>query len=1051
MRYWPLVTTIAFVITISTAISAEEGRAGATPTVEANADSYGGAYTPAELAALDKALWTQNLTRTDLKFDKDFGKGHECFPIVREMMADPLRIGPHIDHQFSLFAPIKDRWYLRDITQAALGLTPNWWFKSETEPWPQANVWAASGPAPLDAPGLEGVKSAAMQIISRPSMGGPSELTTSEFRNWFLHAMAWHPVDSAGAAIEDVEASSKDNFELASQLNWKPLASGTANLMAETTRFFREGRFSTDYFPNDAPLVIDTEGGRICLGTPNDDTYTGDFAVLIDPGGNDTYKNCRIGAAYGKATPELGEGRVGYFVDLGGDDFYDCGDVDITLGAALLGVAAFYDLGGGNDRYYAGSVSLGAAIGGVATFYDDDGSDYYSGKVYTQGAAGFGIAVMCDDSVGEPPVIPSDIETPDPIDMAAMDNDHYTAWCEAQGFARTRGIAICTNARGNEVYHAGGVYLDAPLFTDRYASFSQGFAIGERQIDYAGGIALLADYDGNDRYLGDVYNQGVGYWYSAGFLYDGGGNDHYEMTQYGQGSGIHLAVGGLIDEAGSDTYIMNNGLGQGGSHDYAASVFMDRGGDDRYFGSTSCNGCGLTNSVGLFFDRGGNDVYAGKRDALNTGRPARGFGSIGVLVDLGGTDDYLGRMRDDSLWAQPQYGMGLDVGEVFGPLVGILPEEKREGAAANAAGFDKPSEGLKLPDVFSYEGPLTQQVFDELWELAIRWEVGDNRVIVPEARKKLVSFGADVLPLVAARMGDVDTGLALRAQVDVIKGVLAALKEHGGEPAPAQLAAELYNFEIENASAEVLSATAAVYAILATQLVSGEDARIRNALQIIAELKLTDMGETLAALLDSPDPAVKRRAVSVIGQIGSHAADEKLLALLDDATAYEPRLKDEKLLKVVVESAISLELDLPHNTVLHSLLEHESFAVRDTLVQQLALHQGAYGEKLHLLAALYSGIEPVQSRRLRSIARVYLAAQSLPPAMGSLTSADEVAHALSVLFHVEDAGVRSDAHMLAQHWLRLSADQPEVQQRINKIVASATALTPIDTVLNIAP
>src|SRR5689334_6933016 len=61
-------------------------------------DEYGGAYTPAELAALDKALWTQNLTRTDLNFDKDFGKGYACFPVVREMMADPLSIGQHTSH-----------------------------------------------------------------------------------------------------------------------------------------------------------------------------------------------------------------------------------------------------------------------------------------------------------------------------------------------------------------------------------------------------------------------------------------------------------------------------------------------------------------------------------------------------------------------------------------------------------------------------------------------------------------------------------------------------------------------------------------------------------------------------------------------------------------------------------------------------------------------------------------------------------------------------------------------------------------------------------------
>ena len=54
-------------------------------------------YTPEELAAIDRALWAANLTRDDLKFRKDYTKGHECFPWVRDMMADPLSIAPDMD------------------------------------------------------------------------------------------------------------------------------------------------------------------------------------------------------------------------------------------------------------------------------------------------------------------------------------------------------------------------------------------------------------------------------------------------------------------------------------------------------------------------------------------------------------------------------------------------------------------------------------------------------------------------------------------------------------------------------------------------------------------------------------------------------------------------------------------------------------------------------------------------------------------------------------------------------------------------------------------
>src|SRR5688572_15369465 len=99
MRQLPFAIWLSVLLLLlaCTSTLAEEGRAGATPTVADDSDFYGGAYTPAELAALDKALWSENLTRTDLNFDKDFGKGCEYFPIVREMMADPLLIAPVLD------------------------------------------------------------------------------------------------------------------------------------------------------------------------------------------------------------------------------------------------------------------------------------------------------------------------------------------------------------------------------------------------------------------------------------------------------------------------------------------------------------------------------------------------------------------------------------------------------------------------------------------------------------------------------------------------------------------------------------------------------------------------------------------------------------------------------------------------------------------------------------------------------------------------------------------------------------------------------------------
>ena len=203
-------------------------------------------------------------------------------------------------------------------------------------------------------------------------------------------AVCWH--DVIGSPYTQEQKSTWDDeikkqppdylFSMASKIDFASLASDYMRLCPDPRGWL--DKLPKDIWPT-KQIIVDTPHGRVGIGTLGDDEWTGDFTILIDPGGNDHYKNCRIGAAYGT------EGaRYGYFVDLGGNDFYDCADTDVTLGAAILGVAAFYDLGQGNDRYCGGSCILGASMGGIATFYDDGGSDQYDGKVYTEGAAGFG-------------------------------------------------------------------------------------------------------------------------------------------------------------------------------------------------------------------------------------------------------------------------------------------------------------------------------------------------------------------------------------------------------------------------------------------------------------------------------------------------------------------------------------------------------------------------------------------------------------------------------------------------------------------------------------
>jgi HEAT repeats len=487
------------------------------------------------------------------------------------------------------------------------------------------------------------------------------------------------------------------------------------------------------------------------------------------------------------------------------------------------------------------------------------------------------------------------------------------------------------------------------------------------------------------------------------------------MTQYGQGSGIHLAVGGLIDEAGSDTYIMHNGLGQSGSHDFAASLLMDKAGNDRYLGNTSCNGCGLTNSVGLFFDRSGDDLYAARDDSgINAGRSARGFGSLGVFVDLGGADSYLGKMDDAALWQRTTYGIGLD----YDPekMAALLPGSGGDSPPTGPGdGFDKPTADLQMPDEVRYEGALTQEIFDKLWEIAIRWEVGDNRAIVPEARKRLIAFGPAVLPYIEVKMDDPNS-LAVRGYVDVFKAFAykpvppasdGSAPVSGRSPDGAQERAPSPPPEPEHAETLPL-----IEALLTRQLQSGEDARRLAALSVVNELKIKGVAPALTAMIDDPDIGMRRRAIAALGAVGSAAANDKLTALLDPAT-------DEALTKVSIETLCTLKADCYGK--LRLLLGSPSFTVRDVLENQLVAQWAAYGPAVaddYLLA--FGGSESERQgfdvRAKRTLLRVMLRVPEMPD--------EAMIDALYGGMGDKDWGVVADTVELARYWSGLCLDDP---------------------------
>ena len=418
-------------------------------------------------------------------------------------------------------------------------------------------------------------------------------------------------------------------------------SAGTLLLAVDTFLRLRPAAGPGGPFREDVPGVegpaigpIPLAAGNLYIGGPGRNRWRcGDAAVIVDLGGDDTWEL--------PAPPPALEGgaTLRVLLDLAGNDTWRGSDWG-SLGGGVLGLSLVRDLGG-NDRYDATVFSLGAAWFGVGALLDDGGDDVYSAACLSEGAAGFGLGILAD----------------------AGGNDVYLLGREGQGFGTTLGAGILADLSGHDTYRVGTRWTHRPLLPERLQGLGQGMGLGHRYHRVAGGVGVLWDAAGNDRYEAGVYGQGAGYWYALGMLVDGGGHDAWTLVQYGQGAGVHLAAGALVDLAGDDVRTAIHGPAQGAAHDLAVGLLVDLAGDDVEFCGGIGQGQGHANGVALHLDAAGNDVYAARavRDVGGTATPARETGSLGFFLDLGGTDVYPGPpLRNDAAWARGTWGGGLD-------------------------------------------------------------------------------------------------------------------------------------------------------------------------------------------------------------------------------------------------------------------------------------------------------------------------------------------------------------------------------------------------------
>lgn len=566
--------------------------------------------------------------------------------------------------------------------------------------------------------------------------------------------------------------------------------------------------------------VRETPFGIFVIGDTGPNTYDGSFAFILDLGGDDYYTGHSASAVAG-----IGN-SISAIIDLAGNDHYENTGI-AGQACGVMGLAAVFDKSG-NDVYLSGMFSQAAAFCGAGLLFDESGDDIYRSGIFSQAAAICGLALLCDNA-GE---------------------DIYHTNGYGQGFSSTFGIAALCDGAGNDTYRAGGLMKHEPLRPEDYRSLSQGFSIGSRPRG-GGGLAMLRDMSGNDFYDAEIYAQGVGYWYSLGYLLDESGNDTYNATQYSQGAGIHLAVGVLEDRAGDDRYGSRFGPGQGSAHDLSVGVLYEHSGDDQYTISGG-QGVAITNSAAVFLDARGNDTYT-TTETLGQGgvRGARGFGNLALFVDGEGKDNYNGVLgADSSVWSRSAYGIAVDV-----PLDIVTEREA-------------PVEVTLAPED-------TQRTVEEIFNDAAQWDVTDNREIVRRGRLALIAKGIEAVRWVAEHKLNTTSGLERRAIIELFK-------EYPDSAKPLLVDA------LDNGNYDTRRNIIALFGELKTQGVTAllEDKLHKAGFERLRPSILSalgDIGDTLAApmIVHYTTSDVERERLAAINALGDLHFSPAYPALLD--------------------------------------------------------------------------------------------------------------------------------------------------------------------------
>ena len=403
---------------------------------------------------------------------------------------------------------------------------------------------------------------------------------------------------------------------------------------------------------------INTPLGMVILnGAGESNTYPGDrdYLLIMDFGGDDTYQGGGGNISFSKP--------ISILMDFEGNDSYVQTQSGLrpAFGVGIGGYGFLLDFKG-DDRYVCPQFSQGSGYFGVGWLVDYEGSDTYESIRFAQGFAHGGVGFLYD----------------------RLGNDVYYSFNSSQGCGETRGCGMLVDEEGDDEYVLNDTDIKFPSAqTSKHnRSIGQGFGVGERADEkdghsLPGGIGILIDKKGNDRYSAGVFAQGAGFWDGVGFIIDSSGSDSYSGAWYVQGVGIHGGIGALCDRDGNDTYTATLHASQGVGHDDAIGVFIEVKGNDVYYSPRLSLGTGNENSLGLFFELGGDDYYKvqssealGRAQFSKWGTLREDSLNVGLFLDAGGQDLYeTSHGMNNQKWVQvpsknislkSELGVGLD-------------------------------------------------------------------------------------------------------------------------------------------------------------------------------------------------------------------------------------------------------------------------------------------------------------------------------------------------------------------------------------------------------